>query len=254
MTSLDKTIVNQLIDFGLTGKEATVYLTAVESGVLSAQQLSKESGINRSSTYMALESLIAKGLVGKSTNEDGVSIYEAFGPEILLKEATEKERAQAKIHQNIDALIPELTALSSTLALHPRVRFYEGRGGIETVNHDLSKVDSKKIIRIFAVKPVISHSKSGQVIQIISPYKEDVILPSKNKTTSVHLIPAGKYTFSSDIRIYEDKIVLISENEKFAAIIEDKYFAEVMRETFDLAWEEAWRLDTQIRAKNKATR
>ncbi len=53
-------------------------------------------------------------------------------------------------------------------------------------------------------------------------------------------------SIASDIRIYGDKITLISEHEEFAALIEDRYFAEVMRETFDLAWEEAKRLNIQI--------
>lgn len=246
MTSLDKTIINQLVDFGLTEKEAVVYLTAIESGVLTVQQLSRNSGVNRSSTYMALESLTAKGLVGKSFNEARVGVYEAFEPDILLKKAAEKEREQIKIHEEIDSLVPELTSLSTTLVLHPRVKFYEGTGGIETTNHDLSELSPKEKVRIFMPNPVSIKSKNGQVVQVISPHQGDRVA-TPNKSVSIHLVPAKKYNFSSEIRIYGDKIVLISEREQFATIIEDKFFAEVMKETFDLAWGEAKRLNSKIR-------
>lgn len=246
MISLDKTIINQLIEFGLTEKESIVYLTSIESGVLTAQQLSRNSGVNRSSTYMALESLATKGLIGKSLNEVGVGVYETFEPDILLKEASEKEREQTKIHREIDALIPELASLSATLALHPRVKFYEGRGGIETANHDLSELSLKEKVRIFTPNPASVKSKNGQIVQVISPYQGGKIAVPKSIFT--YFVPAKKYNFSSEIRIYGDKIVLISEREQFASIIEDTYFAEVMKETFDLAWEEAGRLDTKIRA------
>lgn len=253
MTSPDKNIVKQLIDFGLTEKEAIVYLTAIESGTLTAQQLSRNSGINRSSTYMALESLVTNSLVGKSINDAGVGVYEAFGPDILLREAAEKERAQTKIRQEIDALVPRLASLSATLALHPRVKFYEGIGGIETANHDLFGLETEEMVRIFAVRPTISHKKNGQTIHIISPFG-DTVLTTSDKLVSVCFIPTEKYNFSSDIRIYGNKIVLISEREKFATIIEDAYFAQVMKETFDLAWEEAKRLDAEIRSGDTQTK
>ncbi|MBU6214800.1 hypothetical protein KGM48_03100 [Patescibacteria group bacterium] len=247
MISPDKTIVTQLIGFGLTEREAIVYLTAIESGALSAQLLSKRADINRSSTYVALESLINKGLIEKAEDAKGVSIYEAVNPDTLLKEAVAIEQKQAKIHQDIDNLIPELTALSPALMFHPRVKFYEGKEGVETAVHDLAMMKSGEAVRAFAVIPTISYSKKEQVVQIISPYKGKV-MPQPQGETFIRLIPAKQYNFTSDIRIYDNKIVLVSGREEFAVIIEDTYFAEIMKETFDLAWEEAQRLDAQIRA------
>ena len=249
MTYLDRTIIKQLTDFGLTGKEAVVYLTIIEHGILSAQQLSKNSDINRSSIYVILESLINKGLVRKSENDMGTSMYEALEPEILLREAEGMKQRQTEIHQDIDTLIPELTALSPALALHPRLKFYEGEAGIETALHDIATIKSDETIRAFSIKSTVPYCKSGQVVRVISPYRRGAIPAPDNEFLSVHFVPAKQYDFSSDIRIYADKIVLISEHEEFAVIIEDSHFAEVMRETFDLAWKESGRLDAQIRAK-----
>lgn len=253
MISPDRTIVNQLTSLGLTEKESVIYLTTIESGISTARQLSKNSGINRGSTYAVLESLIAKGLVEKQ-GATGTNMYEAFEPETLLHKATEMERKQKEIHGDIDALIPELNALSPTLALHPRLKFYEGKGGIETAMHDITTIEAGDMVRSFAVDSVIFKCRESQIVRIISPYRDGAIPKPSDKSVSICLVPAKTYDFSSDIRIYADKIVLISEHESFAAIIEDHYLAEVMRETFDLAWEEAKRLDIKIRAKNRTAK
>lgn len=252
MISPDKTIINQLITFGLSEKEAIVYLTMIECGVLSAQQIAKNSGLNRSSTYMILESLMIKDLISISKNGNGVSVYEAFGPDLLLKKATEMEQNQKEIHKNIDAIIPDLIALSPALAMHPRVKFYEGGGGIETVRHDLLTLNATKMIRTFSVNPA-SYVKTNHPTHIISPYKNKMDSILSSKSFSIRFVPGKQYDFSSDICIYANKIVLISEREEFAAIIEDAYFARIMKETFDLAWEEAGRLDAQLKI-SKTTR
>ncbi|NNM83962.1 hypothetical protein HKL94_01980 [Candidatus Parcubacteria bacterium] len=235
----------------MTEKEAIVYLVAIESGISTAPQLSANSKINRSSVYMVLGSLIEKGLLKQSRNAAGVSTFEAFEPDVLLDKAAEMKQRQSEIRRNIDELIPDLNALSPSLALHPRVKFYEGRGGIETAIHDLSISGPGEIVRGFMAKPIITYRKSGQLTRIISPYTGGALTMSKDKSVTVCLVPSKQYTFSSDIRIYADKVVLISEREEFAAIIENKHFAEVMKETFDLAWEEARRLDIRIRAATK---
>lgn len=253
MISPDQTIVDQLIAFGLTEKEAIVYLTAIESGTLPAQQLSKNSGINRSSTYATLELLINKGLIGKSENAAGISVYEVLDPGTLLKEAARMEQRQTEIHQDIDALIPELVALSPTLAQHPQMKFYEGRGGIETALHDLATTKPGEMVRAFTITPIISHRKETQITRVISPYRGGVMPISNSKFLTVHLVPAKQYDFSSDMRIYANKIVLVSEREGFAVIIEDAHSAEMMREIFDLAWEEAGRLDIQIRVASTSS-
>ena len=62
------------------------------------------------------------------------------------------------------------------------------------------------------------------------------------------LIPREKYKFPAEIAIYDDKIGYVSPDKKgLAILIESKEMADVMKNIFDLAWEEAKRLNVANR-------
>lgn len=54
-------IQSQLMDFGLTRQEATLYLALVHEGKMTGYEASKISGISKSNTYKALAGLVDKG-------------------------------------------------------------------------------------------------------------------------------------------------------------------------------------------------
>ena len=51
----------ELQDLGLSEKEAKVYLTALEMGAETAQNIAKKANVNRATTYVQIDSLKAKG-------------------------------------------------------------------------------------------------------------------------------------------------------------------------------------------------
>ena len=61
-----------LQQIGLSEKEARVYIAALSLGPATADQLAKQTGINRSTTYVHIKSLMAMGLM--STYEEGKKI------------------------------------------------------------------------------------------------------------------------------------------------------------------------------------
>lgn len=65
----------------------------------------------------------------------------------------------------------------------------------------------------------------------------------------IRLIPKNKYSFASDLFIFGDIIAVISDTEEFAVRVESTDFADVAKEAFDLAWEEAGRLKFALREK-----
>lgn len=54
-------IKQSLIEFGLTGQEASIYLTLAKEGDLNGYEVAKTTGISRSNTYSGLNSLVEKG-------------------------------------------------------------------------------------------------------------------------------------------------------------------------------------------------
>ena len=64
---------NNLIELGLSEKEASVYLASLELGASSVQKISQQAKINRATTYVIIESLSKKGLM--STMEKAGKIF-----------------------------------------------------------------------------------------------------------------------------------------------------------------------------------
>ncbi len=60
-------IQQALVDIGLTEKEAAVYLTLLRFGTRPTTFVAHKAGLNRGSAYVALHSLLAKGLVAKTS-------------------------------------------------------------------------------------------------------------------------------------------------------------------------------------------
>jgi len=56
-------------------------------------------------------------------------------------------------------------------------------------------------------------------------------------------VPKDKYSFSPEIDIYDNKVMIASWKDKMGIIIESKEIADAMKKVYELAWAEAKRLD-----------
>jgi sugar-specific transcriptional regulator TrmB len=56
-------LIKELRHFGLSDKEAAVYLASLNLGPASVQDLSHKSKVNRATTYVVIESLTTQGLM-----------------------------------------------------------------------------------------------------------------------------------------------------------------------------------------------
>ena len=71
---------DKLEKFGLSNKEAKVYLSLLELGTSVVSDVAKKSQINRSTAYVLLESLAKHGLVSISERKN-VRLYTPAPPE-----------------------------------------------------------------------------------------------------------------------------------------------------------------------------
>ena len=100
-------LIKDLIDFGLSEKEAEIYIALLELEVATVQEIAKKTGINRSSSYVVLESLKKKGLVGISEDKS-IQQFFASSPEVLLRAASESAKKQSSMLERIENIVPEL--------------------------------------------------------------------------------------------------------------------------------------------------
>jgi|CXWK01.1.fsa_nt_gi sugar-specific transcriptional regulator TrmB len=245
-----------LIEFGLGDKEARVYLALLELEAARANEISKKTSINRSSTYVVIESLKKKGLVSMSPDKS-VQAYIAASPEMLLQNAKEQSDRSIKIKNNIEELLPELRALHKETAYKPKVIVFEGEEALKMSYHSTFK--SKKF-RIFKnldeMKAVVpedyikndseKRKKEGVKMLLIAPdtknNSEIVAEYKKYKSPDEFvLIPKNKFSSSNKnigIGIYDDRVKFASGKDKFSIFIVNQAIADTLRDLFDLAWNE----------------
>jgi len=111
-------IKGHLIQQGLTGKEADIYLKLVRYGASRAAEVCKRSKqINRSLVYMLLDNLVRKGIAEKITR-NGKQFYVPNDPEVFVHLADRR-------HQQAKFLSDELQSIQMIKSF-PVVRTFRG--------------------------------------------------------------------------------------------------------------------------------
>lgn len=248
-----------LLGGGFSSKEADVYLAILTLGRSTASQIARGAHISRTTVYDILSSLFDKDLV-TLTGKEPKQEYVALSPD-QLKIYLEKELAKTQniLSQAENFLIPQLKSIHN-VKNHPKVMFYEGSVGLEKVYEDT--LTSTEEIRAYASVenmhlglpgyfPEYYKRRAGKGIAIRA------IIPNsktgferksfdKGELRESALVPTSKYSFSPEINIYDDKIMIASWKEKLGIIIESHEIADAMKKIYELAWAEAKRLDKEL--------
>lgn len=251
-----------LQSFGFSEKETTVYIALLELGKGTVRQISSKAGINRTTGYDILGSLANKGLVTVSGKEPK-SEYAVEPPEAITSYL---KRVSEQMSDNIkksEAIVPELELLHAKQN-RPKIRFYEGREGLEHVYEDT--LTSSEPIRAYAtyddMKDVLPgyfpdyfyrRAEKGISIRAIFPHTRagrELSKDDEAQKRETAMIPADKYYFSPEINIYDNKVMIASWREKLGIIIESSEIADAMKKIYELAWAEAKRLDGEIKTSS----
>lgn len=110
-------MIESLIQYGLTEKEARIYLLCLEYTALQPATVASKLGINRVTCYDALQWLCKKWLVAE-TIRNKVKWYAATSPETLLQIF----RNKFDIFQSV---VPDLISLSGKFGIKPKIKWFE---------------------------------------------------------------------------------------------------------------------------------
>lgn len=252
--------------FGLSDKEAGTYLAALELDTATVTEISKKSNINRSTTYVLLDSLKKKGLISTvGEKEDEVMLFTAVSPERLLQLAEESAKRYTELVGIAQNILPELRSMHKGDKKKPRVRYFEGVEGLVSAYEDT--LTSTETIRAYAsienmhkaipnYFPEYYKRRAGKDIAIraVHPDTKEARERAKHDVEEARdsaLVQKEKYNFSPEINIYDNKILFMSLVEKFALIIESTELADAFKKIFELSWQEAKRIDKEIRNDKK---
>lgn len=253
-------INKSLLSLGLNDKEAKVYTSLLELGVVTANKIAKETGINRSSVYVVIESLRKKGLITLSSADKNIQSYIAVSPSTLLDMAKEMSQKSIDTQKKIEEVLPKLKNLHKKTEHIPQVLIYEGdeatkmsyyqafgsefrifkdlTGMKDVVPTDYVKKDAirrrKQKIKMFMISPDTPENR-----EVVETYK------TNKSPDKFILIPKNKFSKSKTsknigIGIFKDRVKFASGKDKFAIYIINQPIVDTLRDLFDLAWE-GWR-------------
>lgn len=192
-------LIEKLMQFGLTRQEATIYLCLVSNRELSGYEVSKITGISRSNVYSALAGLVDEGaayLMEGSTNKYiSVDVEEFCTNKIRHLEETKKELVQdmPQLGNNCEGYI--------TISNHKHI--------MDRIHYMLSHAKH----RVYLSMPVtflencrediekLVHSKKKVVLLVNQPvsFEGCIIYETDRKEEQIRLIVDSEYVLTGDM-------------------------------------------------------
>lgn len=234
----------QLQEFGLSIKEASVYLACLKLGPASVQNIAKEAGIHRVSTHDILNELIARSFV-QQTSEGKKRLLEAVDPDKIYQSLHSKEISFIN-------LLPELHAIQNKKTKKPKVLYYEGKENVwkaylDRIRHDIPDKEnlvygtSAKIMTIFPegykefTKERIRKGIKARIIVEKSSYGLGEAKKGKKELREVRFLPPGK-VFKCATIIYGNRVMTVSWQSMILVIVEDQDNADNQRMVWEMLW------------------
>lgn len=230
---------------GLNEKEAKVYLAVLELGEGNVQQISKKSGVKRTTLYDILESLKSKGLVSQSV-KNKKTFFLAADPHKLEDEIQE-------MGHTVRRILPQLLTIANAMDSKPKVQFFEGHEGIKEAYKDtlhypdgeLLAWVSQDAIEAFDEEFLNDYYLPKRVakkiwVRAIAPDVEEMLGYKEIDQKSLRktrLADAEIFPLRVEINLYgKNKIAVMSFGEKFGMIIESQKIFETLKSIFEMNW------------------
>lgn len=239
-------IIDSLIELGLEEKEAYVYMASLVLGATTILKLSKQSGVNRTTTYEIIESLERKGLMKKEIY--GLKTLFAPEPPERLEGALEAKRAL------LARTLPELEGKYHLKSTGSAIKYYEGLTAIKNVYDDLLK-DMRPHDFYCAVSNTAEWQGIGddyfmknhvekrvnlkidiRLLFVDSPVARRRKETERNFNEKVKLLP-NDANIHVDMVVTPYKLVIFQLHEPMVAlVVENKTMINTQKELFELLW------------------
>lgn len=233
-----------LREYGLTEKEANVYLALLPLGSVNLQEVARRVNYPRTTVYNTINYLLSKGLVSKIIKK-GVTFYSSVNPEKIKDKLEEKKKV-------FESALPELKLLASEMKPSSSVQIYEGFRGIYTLLWDV--FNKKQMTYYFG-----GYTQSLETLKhlpaqlrmlrlerkipakiIVDKANENIFhKPEYQKLTEMKVLPSLK-DFPCMVFVYGEKVAMYTvTGDLIGIIIHNPQFSQAMRIIFEMYWRQA---------------
>lgn len=241
-------IVAELMQQGLSMKEAELYVLLMRYGANRASNVAKLSRVNRTLVYALLESLVRKGFV-ECINRNGKKYYIANDPQIFVQKA-KTQLSQAHF------LLKDLHNIQLTKS-QPVVRTFQGLAGIkemttifldeaETVGGEMLQMGQEKrfvleypeLIEEFIQKRLQRKIPLKLICDPFPHYKTYLNSARDPKEMrEVKVVPAKDMDVDCTTYLYGDSMAVLSlADEMQGYIFKSRNVTDLYRKMFYLLW------------------
>jgi HTH-type transcriptional regulator, sugar sensing transcriptional regulator len=240
----------RLLELGLSEKEAQVYLAMLELGPTGVNDIAKKAEVNRSTTYLHLESLARRGLASHVERE-GKTVYTAESPK-RLEQLIHDEQAELKTKQKkLGESLPYFMALFNAIEDKPKVRFFEGEEGIVTVRELLKETDGEFLTFTAIDEGTVEMSKieeeqrkrvtrwkTGRCVMSV---KTGCAVPEFDRRNwKVRFISYETSPFTGELNMIGDTVAAcVLKSKPMAFVVQSPEMANLFRTLFEYVWSTA---------------
>ncbi len=196
----------ELIDLGLSEKEANVYLVCLKKGEATANRISELSGLPRSTTYDILEKLKNLGLISTCIKESK-TYFISNPPESLNAMLAEKNDILAKI-------LPDLKKMQNQIGDKPYAEVFQGKNAILKIFDEiLSNSKNLKVIGSIgnALEKIGYHPEKFRTRRIENKIKIKQILEVSNESRKILQDKYTEVKFLESLKDSKEAIFLFDD-------------------------------------------
>jgi sugar-specific transcriptional regulator TrmB len=238
-------ILQTLTTLWFTENESKVYIASLELWVTQVANISRISGIKRTTLYGILEKMEEKWYL-KKHSKNNVFFYEWVDPDILLSE----------LQTNVSKLkekLPELRAINNKYSNKPKVSLYEWAENVAEL-YRIEAKDAPKHVSIFSSNV----NRREWEVNELRKLRNKIFKEYKDKSKKKLILnreatqwEIGRYSMKTktiakdllnldiSIKIYGNKTHFISMKSPITwVVIENEDIANTMNSIFNYIWKE----------------
>lgn len=238
-----------LTELGLSAKEAEVYISMLELGPASVQDIAKKAGVNRSTTYVMIEGLKRFGLI--STFEKGKKVmFSAENPERLRAVITEQMNKLKDKDDQLSEALPQLQAIFTSWKDKPRVRYFEGEAAIHEIRDDLANMSEREeVLELFSVDEHFL-----ELVKLTHEHRKNTVFKARSRALAcikpgfvqpffqagnleLRTLDYNKFPLTGSFTISKNRVLMYSmRTTGIGIIIESAELADFIRVIFEICW------------------
>jgi sugar-specific transcriptional regulator TrmB len=221
----------------------------LELGEASVQEIAEKAGVNRSTTYLMIESLQRRGLVSEFEAGSKTQLI-AENPERLIATVVDELAGVEARKQKLHEALPHLLAMFRS-SDKPIVRYFEGAEALGQVREEIGRT-REPIWEVYAVDEALivgANTKGEERIQMTKRLTGRALMAIKPGCTPPYFDRRGfevremdyqNCPFAGDIVITTDALFIFSTDaRRIGIIVEGKEIVDIVRALYEAAWKTA---------------